>query len=454
MRIFAFLQRMIKKTAMAASTSGNGMFVWSAVIFALNAIVAGQGPSIDQSTVNNPVQQQMPNAINENFYKGSQNFSLNFFKQVSLTVDNDRNVTTTNIFVSPLSVWTLLALLSEGAEGETLREILEVMSVQDQNLIKHHFKSFQETINVKANGVEISSAQFMFTDKNHPVRHDFEHIVDTYYGENLFEALDFSSSNESLRDSYNYINKVVSDATKGQIKRAIHPTNLDQARLLLLSVLFFQGEWTFPFNRSHTNESTPFYDENERIVASVPMMFQKAILPFAAFRELEAQIVELPYGSDRFMSMLVILPRKGVPLHEVVQRLANFNMEMIYKELRQVAEEYEDDEVEVFLPRFQISSDYVLKSVLFNMGMREAFHTGLAQFNKIASDIVVNDIFQKNKIVVNEEGTTASSVSGAVFVNKATPPRFIANRPFAFLIVDKRNDLILFMGQVKDPRTL
>lgn len=86
--------------------------------------------------------------------------------------------------------------------------------------------------------------------------------------------------------------------------------------------------------------------------------------------------------------------------------------------------------------------------------MREAFHTGLAQFNKIASDIVVNDIFQKNKIVVNEEGTTASSVSGAVFVNKATPPRFIANRPFAFLIVDKRNDLILFMGQVKDPRTL
>lgn len=68
------------------------------------------------------------------------------FQQVSLTVDNDRNVTTTNIFVSPLSVWTLLALLSEGAEGETLREILEVMSVQDQNLIKHHFKSFQETV--------------------------------------------------------------------------------------------------------------------------------------------------------------------------------------------------------------------------------------------------------------------------------------------------------------------
>lgn len=103
------------------------------------------------------------------------------------------------------------------------------------------------------------------------------------------------------------------------------------------------------------------------------MMFQKAILPFAAFRELEAQIVELPYGGDRFLSMLVILPRRGVPLHEVVQRLANFNMEMIFRELRQAAEEYEDDEVEVFLPRFQISSDYVLKSVLFNVGFLTEF---------------------------------------------------------------------------------
>ncbi|XP_019543509.3 serine protease inhibitor 77Ba [Aedes albopictus] len=440
--------------AVSAFTSVNGMFARSAVIFALIAIVAGQGPSVDGSTINNADQQQTPIRINESFYKGSQNFALNFFKQVSLTVDSDRNVTTTNIFVSPLSVWNLLALLSEGAEGETLKEILQVMNVEDQNVIKHHFKSFQETINVNAKGVEISSAQFMFTDKNHPVKHDFEHIVDTYYGEKLFEALDFSSSNASLRESYNHINKVVSDATKGQIKRAIHPTNLEQARLLLLSVLFFQGEWTFPFNRSLTNDSVPFYDENERVVTTVPMMFQKAILPFAAFRELEAQIVELPYGGDRFLSMLVILPRRGVPLHEVVQRLANFNMEMIFRELRQAAEEYEDDEVEVFLPRFQISSDYVLKSVLFNMGMKKAFHTGLAEFNKIASDIVVNDIFQKNKIVVNEEGTTASSVSGAVFVNKATPPRFIANRPFAFLIVDKRNDLILFMGQVKDPMRL
>lgn len=439
---------------MVVPENGCGIFVRSSVVFAMIAVVVCQDASVERTTINDPGQQIMQNKINEDFYKGSQSFSLNFFKQVSLLVDSDRNVTTTNIILSPLSVWNLLALLSEGAEGRTLTEILDVMKVEDQNIIKHHFKTFQKAINANTSGVDISSAQFMFTDKNHPVRHDFEHIVDTYYGEQLFEALDFSSSNQSLLESFNRINKIVSEATKGQIKRSIHPSALQQARLLLLSVLFFQGEWTYPFNRSLTNESAPFYDESDRMVGSVPLMFQKAVLPFAAFRELEAQIVELPYGSERQLSMLVILPRKGVPLHEVVRRLADFNMEMIYSELKQAAEEYEDDEVEVFLPRLQISSDYTLKSVLFNMGMKDAFHEHIALFDKIASDIFVNDVFQKNKIIVNEEGTTASSVTAAIFVNKATPPRFIANRPFAFLIVDKRNDLILFMGQVKNPGML
>lgn len=56
------------------------MFARSAVIFALIAIVAGQGPSVDGSTINNADQQQTPIRINESFYKGSQNFALNFFK--------------------------------------------------------------------------------------------------------------------------------------------------------------------------------------------------------------------------------------------------------------------------------------------------------------------------------------------------------------------------------------
>lgn len=430
---------------MITNCNGNSNYLRTLVAFALIALVAGQVQNDKQSS-SVPIVQDSRNEL----YEGSQKFALNFFKHVVEGIESNAEVKTKNIIMSPLSVWNLLALLSEGAEGETLQEILKVMNVKNQSLIKQRFKEMQQTTNVNSSGLEVSSAQFMFTNKNQPVKPEFEQTIYTFYGERLFEALEFSSPIEEVHRSYEHINKVVSDATKGQIMKAVHPTDVHNARLILLSVLFFQGDWTFPFNRSLTT-SAPFYNENEQVVATVQMMFQKAVFPFAAFQGLEAQIVELPYGSDRHLSMLVILPRKGVALREIVKRLADFSMEEIYRELKQVAEEYEDDEVEVYLPQFQITNDVHLDSTLYNMGIRLALNQGAAQFNKIANDIFVNTVLQKSRIVVNEEGTVAAASTAAIFVNKATPPRFVANRPFAFLIVDKRRNQILYMGQVRNP---
>lgn len=431
---------------MGTNSKGISNFLRTVVAFAVIALVAGQELQVKQPFAS-PAGVSPINDLHE----GSQKFALNFFKHVVNSVENNTNVKTKNVIISPLSVWNLLALLSEGAEGETLQEILNVMNVQDQTRIRNNFKEMQQTTNVNSSTLEVSSAQFMFTNKNQPVQPAFEQIINNFYGKQLHEALDFSSSPEEQKKSHDRINQVVSDATKAQIRKAVHPNDVFDARLILLSVLFFQGDWTFPFNRSLTTNA-PFYDDNEQVVATVPMMYQKAVFPFAAFRDLEAQIVELPYGSDRQLSMLVILPRKGKPLLEIVQRLATFSMEEIYRELKQVAEEYEEDEVEVHLPQFQITSDLHLKLPLYNMGVRLAFHEGgIAQFDKIAKDIYVNTVIQKSRIVVNEEGTIAAASTAAIFVNKATPPRFIANRPFAFLIVDKRSNQILFMGQMKNP---
>ncbi|XP_055544431.1 serine protease inhibitor 77Ba-like [Wyeomyia smithii] len=422
-------------------TISYGLILSATVVLALSVLVwCQEGFSVPKNPKNS-------------LYEGSQQFALNFFKNVSNIVDSDANVTTTNIIVSPLSVWSLLALITEGAGGKTLSEMLHVLNVQDQAEIKHNYKTLLETIHVNTREVKISTSQFIFTDKNRPVSRDFENAIDNYYGDHLVEAIDFNSTPENVKKSYDHINQVVSDATEGQITKAITPNDLLQARMIMLSVLFFRGEWTLPFNRTLTLP-TPFYDEKERTVGNVQMMYQKAVFPFAAFRELEAQIVELPYGNDRQLSMMLILPRKGVPLQAVIRRLADFNMDTIYKELKQAAIEYEDDEVEVYLPKFEITADYNLIPVLHDMGIREALNKETANFTKMAAEVFLGAVIQKCKIVVDEEGTTAAAVTSAVFANKATPPRFYANRPFAFLIVNKRYDLILFMGQVKDPHSL
>uniref|UniRef100_A0A8D8FXN8 Serpin B9 n=1 Tax=Culex pipiens TaxID=7175 RepID=A0A8D8FXN8_CULPI len=411
---------------------GDGFVRWTIVLGLICAVMS------QQSTVS------------QKLYEGSQKFALNFFKKISEFVDSDPSVTTTNIIISPLSVWTLLALLTEGADGKTLRELLDVLNVDNQNDIKYNFKNLIDTINVNTSEVEISSLQLIFTDITQQRQQAFDDSIVQFYGQDLLRSLDFNSSPPARKSSYQTINGIVSNATKGQIEKAIHPSDLKDAKMLILSVLFFKGDWTLPFNRSQTVD-TPFLNENDVTVGPVPMMYSKAVFPFAAFRELEAQIVELPYGSDRYLSMMVILPRKGVPLKDVIGRLANFSMQTIYQELRTAAEEYEDDEVEVYLPRFEITADYKLKAPLFDMGVKAAMSKETAQFDRMANGIFLGDIVQKARIVVNEEGTTASASTAAIFANKATPPRFFANRPFAFLIVDKRFDVILFMGQVKNP---
>ncbi|XP_055642127.1 serine protease inhibitor 77Ba-like [Toxorhynchites rutilus septentrionalis] len=420
------------------------LLLWIAAVVCISSVGC---QSTEVTTVTDPV----TISPNNKLYQSSQKFALDFFKTVSEVVDSDPNVTTTNIIVSPLSVWSLLALITEGANGNTLAELLKVLNVEDQGAIKKSYKTLQEVINVNTSEVEISSIQFIFTDMNRPVQREFDSNIHHYYGDGLLEALDFSSNPQAIKNSHDRINQLVDTATKGQITKAVHAKDVIQARMIVVSALFFKGQWTLPFNRTLTNE-TPFYDENERVVGNVQMMYQKAAFPFAAFRELDAQIAELPYGSDRHLSMMLILPRKGVPLSSVIRRLADFNMATIYQELKQAAVDYEDDEIELYLPRFEITADYNLVPVLNDMGIHDAFNKETANFEKMSKDIFLGSVIQKSKIIVNEEGTTAAAATVAVFANKATPPRMLANRPFAFLIVDKRHDLILFMGQVKDPQ--
>lgn len=97
-------------------------------------------------------------------------------------------------------------------------------------------------------------------------------------------------------------------------------------------------------------------------------------------------------------------------------------------------------------------SDFVLNSVLEKMGIRDVFSASHADLSKITSTpIFLSRLVHKAKIEVNEEGTVATAVTAGTFANKATPPRFYANRPFAYLIVDKISNILLFCGQAENP---
>lgn len=99
----------------------------------------------------------------------------------------------------------------------------------------------------------------------------------------------------------------------------------------------------------------PFYRENGEFVAMVPMMSQRNSFPFAVINALDASILELPYGEQDRLSMLLIYPRRNTTLTNVFQKLHSFDIARIHHEIHKFdnSEEFEESEVEVSLPRFR-----------------------------------------------------------------------------------------------------
>lgn len=182
--------------------------------------------------------------------------------------------------------------------------------------------------------------------------------------------------------------------------------------MLMLSAIHFKGQWANPFNKTYT-KTEQFYDEFGNSVGNVQMMFERAPVAYAPIKELESHVIQLPYGSQNRLGMVVILPRKNVSLTEVAEKLAGYSLTEMFKTLDKALKDFEDDEIEVHLPKFSTNTDLALNAILTKMGLRSIFSSD-AELNRMNPDIFLSRLIHKAKIDVDEEGTVASAVTGKV----------------------------------------
>jgi serine protease inhibitor len=128
------------------------------------------------------------------------------------------------------------------------------------------------------------------------------------------------------------------------------------------------------FNTTFTKREA-FHDTNMKRVGDVNMMFQRGPFAYSAVADLGCHILELPYAerpisnrndapAGKGLSMVLVLPRKGLSLDDAISNVYSYGMKNIYRELRNAKAEYEDDEVEVHLPRFEITTSLNVKEAL------------------------------------------------------------------------------------------
>ncbi|CAH0403393.1 unnamed protein product [Chilo suppressalis] len=372
------------------------------------------------------------------------NFSIEFLYHTSQLQPR-----TSNLIASPITVWTVLAVTAEGAAGETLNQINNVIRVTAKNrdLVRNEYKDIVKWLQVKTGTVELAKVNAMFVDLAGLPLKDFIDSAKANYDTDVV-PLNFAESDVAS----DLVNRVISNVTHGRIPKLVDSSYFTNSHLILTSAVYFKGQWTIPFNASSTRKS-PFYSSDGKQIGEVNMMHSTYTYPFANIPEIKARILELPYGTENRLSMVIMLPHTGVSLDSMFLNFNNFTIDRMFEELKIARENYGDDEVSCFLPRFKIESNLDLTPILRDrLGIVDLFDISKARLYRMARmPLYVSKIIHKSEIEVSEQGTVASGVTVADFSNRFGVITFNVNRPFSYMIIEKVTNTIVFGGIYQEP---
>jgi serpin B len=144
------------------------------------------------------------------------------------------------------------------------------------------------------------------------------------------------------------------------------------------------------------------------------MMYQKSTVMVTDDNELNCKVVELPYKGDNF-SMIVILPNEIDGLSSLEQRLT-------FKDFNRLINKLYKLETEIVLPKFNITSNIDLKTILSNLGVSDIFIPTMADFSHMVrpddqyGELYVSDAIHEAVVVVSEEGSEATAATHFVIL--------------------------------------
>ncbi|XP_007522249.1 serpin B9 isoform X1 [Erinaceus europaeus] len=357
----------------------------------------------------------------------------------SLCQDNPSH----NVFFSPLSISSALAMVFLGAKGNTAAQMSQALFLNTEKNIHQSFQSLLTQVNKPGAQYLLRTANRLFGEKTCQFLSTFKDSCLQFYHTEL-EQLSFAKAEES-RD---HINDWVSKQTEGKIQELLTKNSINaQTRLVLINAIYFKGKWNEQFDERYTEEM-PF-KINQKEQRPVQMMFQEATFQLNYVKEVHAQVLELPYV-DGELSMIILLPDDNVDLNSVEKHLT-FEKFIAWTKpscMRNI-------EIEVLLPRFKLEEDYDMESVLQHLGIVDAFHQDQANFSAMTSErqLCLSKFVHKSFVEVNEEGTEAVAASAVVVVECSLKigPRFCADHPFLFFIRHNKANSILFCGRFCSP---
>lgn len=403
-----------------------------AIVCPLALAVAGIGIYLAMNNKTPDTPTPAPNPANPGNYEISGKFGIDFLRKAYSNEPKGNN-----IIVSPYSMEAVWRLAAAGANGDTKTEINNVFGGE------RTMPSFSQ----------LKSANGLF------IRESFKNEMSADFTGNFEGDLRYDSF--ASPDS---INAWVRENTDGMINGILSNPPDPSTMIILLNAIAMDERWADEFECDYTNEEDFTLESGESMKAS--MMHGGADKYFKTDNAtgIVREYKEADDGSA--FEFVGILPNGTVE-----EYLSNYSDEEIAAMAENEIEDgtTEDDgsinAVSVKMPRFEY--EYTVSNatgIMKDLGIVKAFDSESADFSPMLSEestakLSISSVIQKAYVQMTETGTKAAAVSGLAFDATAEfeePQTYNnyevdLNRPFVFLIRDKKTKEVVFEGIVEQP---
>jgi len=357
--------------------------------------------------------------------------ALDLLRGLSRTAGQD------NVVIAPLSISALLAMLLQGADGATAEAIAGVLHQDPGSKEGTPFGTLLHYLSRSASDVELNTGNALWTAEGYPLTDQFTTAIREQFG-GTADEMDLGSG-----EAAEAIDDWVKKETNNLIERMSDALGLPDgsAVAVLMNAVYFKGSWTSAFDPDDTRPATFTLASGDEVEVPTMRRNEETLLG----EGVGFSMARLTYGEDERFAMDILLPAEGLSAGELVEDLTP-------EAWQEAAEGLAKGQTILTLPRFELeyTASEELDALLKDLGMSIAYSGG-ADFSRMSPrSPFLSRTAHKTYIRVDEKGTEAAGVTGAV-MRESMPAEFRVDRPFVFGVVETETGAIIFAGAVNDP---
>lgn len=344
-----------------------------------------------------------------------------------------------NALVAPWSTATLVAMLRTGARGATaaqLDRVLDGASAETMTALIGQVQQLDGDPGTVPADVPPQTPVYhqgvgLFIRKSIPVDREFLHRLATDFGTGYYPV--DSSGNDPLAGMSEWL----SVNTGSDSARAPAVVAARSSAMTALTSAFLAAAWAAPFSEQSTRTAT--FTSGDGTALTVPFMSGAPAAQTA--RGAGWTAVRLPFGPG--LAMNILLPDPAVPATAITsQMLLDADGALRAAPLQST---------QIMLPRWSFHGSADITAALARLGATAAVAES-GDFSAIGPGTHLSAAVARSAITVGERGTAASADSPTAAPPPPAPVNaFVADRPFAYEIVDTATGLPLYYGRVANP---